>query len=118
MGIPFESVSQFQDAGVFWTVFILLVCMIVYLAPSVKKWLNAKVDDSCRISQIIDNNTAALNNSTEALRNNTEALRDIREEDSTCKAILIEHDNKSEIRFDNQNKQMDRLENKIERKVS
>lgn len=126
MTYPFESVAQAQDVGTMWFGLLILAAFLAYLAPTVKRgvegWFASRQSASDKYATVLENtqaavsnSTAALGNNTAALENNTAALRDFKAEENTSKAIIIEHDKKSEIRFEHQAKQLDRIEAKTER---
>ena len=102
-----------REIGFFWVFVIALIAASAYFAPVIKQYLVTKIKSSARIEQVIENCTAAVNNNSEALRNNSEALHANDEPDTTV-AILREHDRASDLRFQEQNAALTRIENKLQ----
>lgn len=104
-----------REFGFFWLFVIGVGSALAYLLPTFKKWIEAKIESANRIEQVIANCNHALDNSTAAINNNTEALREDMADRNKVTAILIEHDKKSEIRFQHQTESLSRIESKMER---
>ncbi len=102
-----------REIGFFWVFVIVLIAASAYFAPVIKQYLTTKINSSARIEQVIDNCTAAVNNNSEALRNNSEALHANNDERDKTVAILREHDRASDLRFQEQNASLTRIENKL-----
>lgn len=103
-----------REIGFFWVFVIALIAASAYFAPVIKQYLITKIKSSVRIEQVIENCTAAVNNNSEALRNNSEALHANNDERDTTVAILREHDRASDLRFQEQNAALTRIENKLQ----
>lgn len=102
-----------KEVGFFWVFVIALIAESAYFAPVIKQYLTTKINSSARIEQVIDNCTAAVNNNSEALRNNSEALHANNDERDKTVAIMREHDRASDLRFQEQNASLTRIENKL-----
>lgn len=108
-----QSPDLIREYGLFGLLVVGVISGSVYFAPSVKKIIESYPDRKKNSDQLLENNTAALHTCEAALNNNTEALRENKEDRDRVTAILIEHDRKSEIRFDHQNESLGRIENKL-----
>lgn len=105
--------SAMKEIGFFWVFVACVVSACVYFGPTVKSLIKSIPSRQNESNQIVDNCTEALHLCRAALDNNTEALRDNKKDRDTNTAILIEHDRKSEIRFEHQNETLARIETKI-----
>ena len=105
-----QNPEAFREMGFFWTFVLVIIAACVYFAPIIKQWLKTRITD-----QIIENCTAAINNNSEALRNNSEALRDNLADRDKMVAIIREHDRASDLRFQEQNASLSRIEHEIHR---
>lgn len=110
-----ENPDVIRELGFSGIFVVALLASCVYFAPIIKKYLEAKITGSVRIEQIIDNNTAALHTIGEALRSNADALRENCDERDTATAIIREHDRASDLRFQEQNASLARIENQLGR---
>lgn len=102
-----------KELGFFWTFIACIIAACIYFGPSIKALIKGIPDRRSKSDQIAANCTEALHLCRAALDNNTEALRDNKEDRDTTTAILIEHDRKSEIRFEHQNEALNRIESKL-----
>ena len=109
-----QNPEAFREMGFFWTFVLVIIAACVYFAPIIKQWLKTRIEGQKRTDQIIENCTAAINNNSEALRNNSEALHANNDERDTTVAILREHDRASDLRFQEQNAALTRIENKLQ----
>lgn len=110
-----QNPEAFREMGFFWTFVLVIIAACVYFAPIIKQWLKARIEGQKRTDQIIENCTAAINNNSEALRNNSEALRDNLADRDKMVAIIREHDRASDLRFQEQNASLSRIEHEIHR---
>ena len=110
-----QNPEAFREMGFFWTFVLVIIAACVYFAPIIKQWLKTRIEGQKRTDQIIENCTAAINNNSEALRNNSEALRDNLAERDKMVAIIREHDRASDLRFQEQNASLSRIEHEIHR---
>lgn len=110
-----QNPEAFREMGFFWTFVLVIIAACVYFAPIIKQWLKTRIEGQKRTDQIIENCTAAINNNSEALRNNSEALRDNLAERGKMVAIISEHDRASDLRFQEQNASLSRIEHEIHR---
>lgn len=110
-----QNPEAFREMGFFWTFVLVIIAACVYLAPIIKQWLKTRIEGQKRTDQIIENCTAAINNNSEALRNNSEALRDNLADRDKMVAIIREHDRASDLRFQEQNASLSRIEHEIHR---
>ncbi|MDB1757198.1 hypothetical protein [Eggerthella lenta] len=102
-----KNPDMMREIGFFWVFVIALIAASAYFAPVIKQYLVTKIKSSARIEQVIENCTAAVNNNSEALHANND------ERDTTV-AILREHDRASDLRFQEQNAALTRIENKLQ----
>ncbi|MEG0324089.1 MAG: hypothetical protein RR547_03470 [Raoultibacter sp.] len=109
----FTSPEQMKDLGFLWVVIALSVAAFCYFAPTLKDLLRSWPERKRKSDLLIENNTAAFHLCRAALDNNTEALRENKEDRDKNTAILIEHDAKSEIRFQHQSDQLNEIRNKL-----
>ena len=105
--------NAMKDAGFFWTFIFCTIAACIYFGPTIKDLIKSIPDRRSKSDQIAANCTEALHLCRAALDNNTEALRDNKEDRDTTTAILIEHDRKSEIRFQHQSEALNRIESKL-----
>lgn len=110
-----QNPEAFREMGFFWTFVLVIIAACVYFAPIIKQWLKTRIEGQKRTDQIIENCTAAINNNSEALRNNSEALRDNLADRDKMVAIIREHDRASDLRFQEQNASLSRIEHEINR---
>ncbi len=110
-----QNPEAFREMGFFWTFVLVIIAACVYFAPIIKQWLKTRIEGQKRTDQIIENCTAAINNNSEALRNNSEALRDNLADRDKMVAIIREHDRASDLRFQEQNASLSRIEHEIHR---
>ena len=110
-----QNPEAFREMGFFWTFVLAIIAACVYFAPIIKQWLKTRIEGQKRTDQIIENCTAAINNNSEALRNNSEALRDNLADRDKMVAIIREHDRASDLRFQEQNASLSRIEHEIHR---
>ena len=110
-----QNPEAFREMGFFWTFVLVIIAACVYFAPIIKQWLKTRIEGQKRTDQIIENCTAAINNNSEALRNNSEALRDNLADRDKMVAIIREHDRASDLRFQQQNASLSRIEHEIHR---
>lgn len=110
-----QNPEAFREMGFFWTFVLVIIAACVYFAPIIKQWLKTRIEGQKRTDQIIENCTAAINNNSEALRNNSEALRDNLADRDKMVAIIREHDRASDLRFQEQNASLSRIEHEIPR---
>ncbi len=110
-----QNPEAFREMGFFWTFVLVIIAACVYFAPIIKQWLKTRIESQKRTDQIIENCTAAINNNSEALRNNSEALRDNLADRDKMVAIIREHDRASDLRFQEQNASLSRIEHEIHR---
>lgn len=110
-----QNPEAFREMGFFWTFVLVIIAACVYFAPIIKQWLKTRIEGQKRTDQIIENCTAAINNNSEALRNNSEALRDNLADRDKMVAIIREHDRASELRFQEQNASLSRIEHEVHR---
>lgn len=110
-----QNPEAFREMGFFWTFVLVIIAACVYFAPIIKQWLKTRIEGQKRTDQIIENCTAAINNNSEALRNNSEALRDNLADRDKMVAIIREHDRASDLRFQEQNASLRRIEHEIHR---
>lgn len=110
-----QNPEAFREMGFFWTFVLVIIAACVYFAPIIKQWLKTRIEGQKRTDQIIENCTAAINNNSEALRNNSEALRDNLADRDKMVAIIREHDRASDLRFQEQNASLIRIEHEIHR---
>lgn len=110
-----QNSEAFREMGFFWTFVLVIIAACVYFAPIIKQWLKTRIEGQKRTDQIIENCTAAINNNSEALRNNSEALRDNLADRDKMVAIIREHDRASDLRFQEQNASLSRIEHEIHR---
>lgn len=110
-----QNPEAFREMGFFWTFVLVIIAACVYFAPIIKQWLKTRIEGQKRTDQIIENCTAAINNNSEALRNNSEALRDNLADRDKMVAIIREHDRASDLRFQEQNASLSRIEHEIYR---
>lgn len=110
-----QNPEAFREMGFFWTFVLVIIAACVYFAPIIKQWLKTRIEGQKRTDQIIENCTAAINNNSEALRNNSEALRDNLADRYKMVAIIREHDRASDLRFQEQNASLSRIEHEINR---
>ena len=110
-----QNPEAFREMGFFWTFVLVIIAACVYFAPIIKQWLKTRIEGQKRSDQIIENCTAAINNNSEALRNNSEALRDNLADRDKMVAIIREHDRASDLRFQEQNASLSRIEHEIHR---
>lgn len=110
-----QNPEAFREMGFFWTFVLGIIAACVYFAPIIKQWLKTRIEGQKRTDQIIENCTAAINNNSEALRNNSEALRDNLADRDKMVAIIREHDRASDLRFQEQNASLSRIEHEIHR---
>lgn len=110
-----QNPEAFREMGFFWTFVLVIIVACVYFAPIIKQWLKTRIEGQKRTDQIIENCTAAINNNSEALRNNSEALRDNLADRDKMVAIIREHDRASDLRFQEQNASLSRIEHEIHR---
>lgn len=110
-----QNPEAFREMGFFWTFVLVIIAACVYFAPIIKQWLKTRIEGQKRTDQIIENCTAAINNDSEALRNNSEALRDNLADRDKMVAIIREHDRASDLRFQEQNASLSRIEHEIHR---
>ena len=110
-----QNPEAFREMGFFWTFVLVIIAACVYFAPIIKQWLKTRIEGQKRTDQIIENCTAAINNKSEALRNNSEALRDNLADRDKMVAIIREHDRASDLRFQEQNASLSRIEHEIHR---
>ncbi|MFR7403513.1 MAG: hypothetical protein ACLUW6_02385 [Coriobacteriaceae bacterium] len=110
-----QNPEAFREIGFFWTFVLVIIAACVYFAPIIKQWLKTRIEGQKRTDQIIENCTAAINNNSEALRNNSEALRDNLADRDKMVAIIREHDRASDLRFQEQNASLSRIEHEIHR---
>lgn len=110
-----QNPEAFREIGFFWTFVPVIIAACVYFAPIIKQWLKTRIEGQKRTDQIIENCTAAINNNSEALRNNSEALRDNLADRDKMVAIIREHDRASDLRFQEQNASLSRIEHEIHR---
>lgn len=110
-----QNPEAFREIGFFWTFVLVIIAACVYFAPIIKQWLKTRIEGQKRTDQIIENCTAAINNNSEALRNNSEALRDNLADRDKMVAIIREHDRASDLRFQEQNASLSRIEHEINR---
>lgn len=108
-----QNPEAFREMGFFWTFVLVIIAACVYFAPIIKQWLKTRIEGQKRTDQIIENCTAAINNNSEALRNNSEALRDNLADRDKMVAIIREHDRASDLRFQEQNASLSRIEHEI-----
>ena len=108
-----QNPEAFREMGFFWTFVLVIIAACVYFAPIIKQWLKTRIEGQKRTDQIIENCTAAINNNSEALRNNSEALRDNLADRDKMVAIIREHDRASDLRFQEQNASLGRIEHEI-----
>ncbi|MCG4515346.1 hypothetical protein [Eggerthella lenta] len=94
-----NSPEAMKELGFFWTFIALVVASRIYFGPDIKA--------------LIKGIPARRSKSDQMTENNTEALRSNKEDRDTTTAILIEHDRKSEIRFEHQNETLARIESKL-----
>ena len=94
-----NSPEAMKELGFFWTFIALVVASCIYFGPDIKA--------------LIKGIPARRSKSDQMTENNTEALRSNKEDRDTTTAILIEHDRKSEIRFEHQNETLARIESKL-----
>lgn len=110
----FNDPLAMQEAGIGWVLVFLLIAVVIYLAPTVREMIRGLPERRRQSERVLANNTEALHLCRAALENNTEALRTNCNERDKLQAVLIEHDRKSEIRFEHQNEALKRVENKLE----
>lgn len=110
-----QNPEAFREMGFFWTFVLVIIAACVYFAPIIKQWLKTRIEGQKRTDQIIENCTVAINNNSEALRNNSEALRDNLADRDKMVAIIREHDRASDLRFQEQNASLSRIEHEIHR---
>lgn len=110
-----QNPEAFREMGFFWTFVLVIIAACVYFAPIIKQWLKTRIEGQKRTDQIIENCTAAINNNSEALRNNSEALRNNLADRDKMVAIIREHDRASDLRFQEQNASLSRIEHEIHR---
>ena len=110
-----QNPEAFREMGFFWTFVLVIIAACVYFAPIIKQWLKTRIEGQKRTDQIIENCTAAINTNSEALRNNSEALRDNLADRDKMVAIIREHDRASDLRFQEQNASLSRIEHEIHR---
>lgn len=110
-----QNPEAFREMGFFWTFVLVIIAACVYFAPIIKQWLKTRIEGQKRTDQIIENCTAAINNNSEALRNNSETLRDNLADRDKMVAIIREHDRASDLRFQEQNASLSRIEHEIHR---
>lgn len=110
-----QNPEAFREMGFFWTFVLVIIAACVYFAPIIKQWLKTRIEGQKRTDQIIENCTAAINNNSEALRNNSEDLRDNLADRDKMVAIIREHDRASDLRFQEQNASLSRIEHEIHR---
>lgn len=110
-----QNPEAFREMGFFWTFVLVIIAACVYFAPIIKQWLKTRIEGQKRTDQIIENCTAAINNNSEALRNNSEALRDNLADRDKMVAIIREHDRASDLRFQEQDASLSRIEHEIHR---
>lgn len=110
-----QNPEAFREMGFFWTFVLVIIAACVYFAPIIKQWMKTRIEGQKRTDQIIENCTAAINNNSEALRNNSEALRDNLADRDKMVAIIREHDRASDLRFQEQNASLSRIEHEIHR---
>ena len=110
-----QNPEAFREMGFFWTFVLVIIAACVYFAPIIKQWLKTRIEGQKRTDQIIENCTAAINNNSEALRNNSEVLRDNLADRDKMVAIIREHDRASDLRFQEQNASLSRIEHEIHR---
>lgn len=110
-----QNPEAFREMGFFWTFVLVIIAACVYFAPIIKQWLKTRIEGQKRTDQIIENCTAAISNNSEALRNNSEALRDNLADRDKMVAIIREHDRASDLRFQEQNASLSRIEHEIHR---
>lgn len=110
-----QNPEAFREMGFFWTFVLVIIAACVYFAPIIKQWMKTRIEGQQRTDQIIENCTAAINNNSEALRNNSEALRDNLADRDKMVAIIREHDRASDLRFQEQNASLSRIEHEIHR---
>lgn len=110
-----QNPEAFREMGFFWTFVLVIIAACVYFAPIIKQWLKTRIEGQKRTDQIIENCTAVINNNSEALRNNSEALRDNLADRDKMVAIIREHDRASDLRFQEQNASLSRIEHEIHR---
>lgn len=110
-----QNPEAFREMGFFWTFVLVIIAACVYFAPIIKQRLKTRIEGQKRTDQIIENCTAAINNNSEALRNNSEALRDNLADRDKMVAIIREHDRASDLRFQEQNASLSRIEHEIHR---
>lgn len=115
MEVLLQNPEAFREMGFFWTFVLVIIAACVYFAPIIKQWLKTHIEGQKRTDQIIENCTAAINNNSEALRNNSEALRDNLADRDKMVAIIREHDRASDLRFQEQNASLSRIEHEIHR---
>lgn len=108
MEVLLQNPEAFREMGFFWTFVLVIIAACVYFAPIIKQWLKTRIEGQKRTDQIIENCTAAINNNSEALRDNL-ADRD------KMVAIIREHDRASDLRFQEQNASLSRIEHEIHR---
>lgn len=109
----FSDPNAMREVGFFWTFIACLIGACFYFGPSVKTLIKGIPARRIKSDQVVENCTEALHLCRAALDNNTGALRDNKEDRDTTTAILIEHDRKSEIRFEHQNETLNRIESKL-----
>ncbi|MEG0768086.1 MAG: hypothetical protein RR482_10245 [Clostridia bacterium] len=102
-----------KELGFFWTFIFGAIAACIYFGPSIRELIKGIPSRRSKSDQIVENCTEALHLCRAALDNNTEALRDNKEDRDTTTAILIEHDKKSEIRFQNQSDALNRIQSKL-----
>lgn len=110
-----QNPEAFREMGFFWTFVLVIIAACVYFAPIIKQWMKTRIEGQKRTDQIIENCTAAINNNSEALRNNSKALRDNLADRDKMVAIIREHDRASDLRFQEQNASLSRIEHEIHR---
>lgn len=115
MEVLLQNPEAFREMGFFWTFVLVIIAACVHFAPIIKQWLKTRIEGQKRTDQIIENCTAAINNNSEALRNNSEALRDNLADRDKMVAIIREHDRASDLRFQEQNASLSRIEHEIHR---
>lgn len=108
-----NSPEAMKELGFFWTFIALVVASCIYFGPDIKALIKGIPARRSKSDQMTENNTEALHLCRAALDNNTEAMRSNKEDRDTTTAILIEHDRKSEIRFEHQNETLARIESKL-----
>lgn len=110
-----QNPEALREMGFFWTFVLVIIAACIYFAPIIKQWLKTRIEGQKRTDQIIENCTAAINNNSEALRNNSEALRNNLADRDKMVAIIREHDRASDLRFQEQNASLSRIEREIHR---